>query len=89
MAEDLAVISRSHTGHQALPEAPAREAWLVVGRRAGKSRIAARGRLAGVLPGFGFSPNPLENLVEELARGQVLGRNPPVALVDGHKGVQG
>ena len=28
-------------GRQALPDAPAREAWLVVGRRGGKSRIAA------------------------------------------------
>lgn len=32
---------RRHTGRQTPPEAPAREAWLVVGRRGGKSLIAA------------------------------------------------
>jgi hypothetical protein len=41
MSQDLAAIFRVQTGRQALPEAPAREAWLVVGRRGGKSRIAA------------------------------------------------
>src|SRR5262245_48079628 len=34
-------LYRRHTGRQAPPEGPAREAWLVVGRRGGKSRIAA------------------------------------------------
>jgi hypothetical protein len=41
MSQDQAVIFRVHTGRQALPAAPAREAWLIVGRRGGKSRIAA------------------------------------------------
>src|SRR4029453_11104766 len=41
MSQDQAAIFRLHTGPQAPPEAPAREAWLVVGRRGGKSRIAA------------------------------------------------
>ena len=31
----------AHTGRSAWPSTPAREAWLVVGRRGGKSRIAA------------------------------------------------
>src|SRR5512143_695092 len=30
-----------HTGRTALPTEPAREAWVIVGRRGGKSRIAA------------------------------------------------
>ena len=34
-------IYRRHTGRQLPPLGPAREAWLVVGRRGGKSRIAA------------------------------------------------
>ena len=34
-------IYRRHTGRQRPPEAPAREAWVVVGRRGGKSRVAA------------------------------------------------
>jgi hypothetical protein len=34
-------IIRSCTGRQTLPTARAREAWMVVGRRGGKSRIAA------------------------------------------------
>jgi hypothetical protein len=41
MSEALAALYRRHTGRQALPTRPAREAWLVVGRRGGKSRIAA------------------------------------------------
>jgi hypothetical protein len=32
MSQDQSAIFRVHTGRQALPEAPAREAWLVVGR---------------------------------------------------------
>ncbi len=36
-----AALYRRHTGRAALPSAAAREAWLVVGRRGGKSRIAA------------------------------------------------
>jgi hypothetical protein len=38
--EELEVYRR-HTGRQDPPSSPAREAWLVVGRRGGKSRIAA------------------------------------------------
>lgn len=34
-------IFRAHTGRQTVPTAPASEAWMVVGRRGGKSRIAA------------------------------------------------
>ena len=39
-AEELAVYQR-HTERQAAPAAAAREAWLIVGRRGGKSRVAA------------------------------------------------
>jgi len=39
--EDEAALFREHTGRQELPEAQAREAWFIVGRRGGKSRIAA------------------------------------------------
>lgn len=41
MADDLAAIGVACTGLTRLPEAPAREGWVVVGRRGGKSRIAA------------------------------------------------
>jgi hypothetical protein len=41
LSEDQAALYREHTGRQALPTAPAPEAWVVVGRRGGKSRIAA------------------------------------------------
>jgi hypothetical protein len=41
MVDEAAEIYRRHTGRAALPSTPAREAWLVVGRRGGKSRIAA------------------------------------------------
>ncbi len=34
-------IHRQHTGRPSAPELPARETWLVVGRRGGKNRIAA------------------------------------------------
>ena len=34
-------LFRRHTGRSEPPSAPVREAWLVVGRRGGKSRIAA------------------------------------------------
>ncbi len=34
-------VYRHHTGRRSPPETPAREAWLVVGRRGGKSLIAA------------------------------------------------
>lgn len=37
---DLAVYQR-HTGRQTPPTTPAREGWLICGRRAGKSRVAA------------------------------------------------
>lgn len=36
-----AEIIRACTGRQTLPTRPAREAWMVVGRRGGKSRVAA------------------------------------------------
>ncbi len=41
MSEPEATIYRTHTCRSTLPTSPAREAWLVVGRRGGKSRIAA------------------------------------------------
>jgi hypothetical protein len=41
MGEVEAALYREHTGRQSLPASPAREAWLVVGRRGGKSRVAA------------------------------------------------
>jgi hypothetical protein len=34
-------VFRAHTGRQAAPDKPCREAWCVAGRRAGKSRVAA------------------------------------------------
>ncbi len=34
-------LYREHTGREELPTGPAREGWVVAGRRAGKSRIAA------------------------------------------------
>jgi hypothetical protein len=34
-------VYRAHTGRQAAPDKPCREAWCVAGRRAGKSRVAA------------------------------------------------
>jgi hypothetical protein len=37
---DLAVFQR-HTNRQTPPRAPAREGWVIAGRRGGKSRIAA------------------------------------------------
>jgi hypothetical protein len=41
MREEERAAYQKYTGRQTLPLAPAREAWLVVGRRGGKSRIAA------------------------------------------------
>jgi phage terminase large subunit-like protein len=41
MSPDLLAIYQRHTGRTAPPTAPVREAWCVVGRRGGKSRIAA------------------------------------------------
>ena len=41
MSDDQVAIYRRHTGRQRPPEASAREAWVVVGRRGGKSRVAA------------------------------------------------
>lgn len=41
MTKDQAETYRRHTGRQTLPEGPAAEAWMMVGRRSGKSRIAA------------------------------------------------
>ena len=41
MSEDQLAVYRAATGRQAAPAAPAREAWVVVGRRGGKSRMAA------------------------------------------------
>ncbi len=41
MTTDEAATSARHTGRATPPATPAREAWLVVGRRGGKSRIAA------------------------------------------------
>jgi hypothetical protein len=39
--EDAAAIYAHHTGRTAGPNGPIREAWVIVGRRGGKSRIAA------------------------------------------------
>jgi len=39
--EDAAAIFARHTGRTAVPTSAAREAWVIVGRRGGKSRIAA------------------------------------------------
>lgn len=41
MDADAAATYRHHTGRTTPPSTPAREAWMVVGRRGGKSRIAA------------------------------------------------
>ncbi len=41
MSEAEAGIYRQHTDRSTLPTSPAREAWLVVGRRGGKSWVAA------------------------------------------------
>src|SRR5262249_2679747 len=41
MSEDQIALYRRHTGRQTPPTLPAREAWLVVGRRGGKSWTAA------------------------------------------------
>src|SRR2546429_897870 len=41
MTDAGAALYRRHTGRQTPPTDPAREAWLVVGRRGGKSRVAA------------------------------------------------
>lgn len=39
--DDAAAMFLRHTGGRAVPTQPAREAWVIVGRRGGKSRIAA------------------------------------------------
>jgi len=41
LSDDQATLFRRHTGRTALPTGPYREAFFVVGRRGGKSRIAA------------------------------------------------
>jgi len=41
MTDEQRAFYRQHTGRQTPPTGPAREAWLIVGRRGGKSRIAA------------------------------------------------
>jgi hypothetical protein len=41
MDEDTAAVYAQHTARTAPPGGPAREAWVIVGRRGGKSRIAA------------------------------------------------
>ena len=41
MTADAAAVFSEHTGRASPPPEPAREAWFVVGRRGGKSRIAA------------------------------------------------
>jgi hypothetical protein len=40
LAQDDLALYQQHTGRTQAPARPAREAWLVVGRRGGKSRIA-------------------------------------------------
>ncbi len=39
--EDAAALFSKHTGRTAAASTPAREGWVIVGRRGGKSRIAA------------------------------------------------
>jgi hypothetical protein len=41
MAADELAVYEAHTGRQTPPTTPAREAWFIVGRRGGKSRVAA------------------------------------------------
>ncbi len=41
LTDEDAVRFRSHTGRQTMPTDPAKEAWVIVGRRGGKSRVAA------------------------------------------------
>ena len=41
MESEAAAIYSRHTGRATTPPAPAREGWVIVGRRGGKSRIAA------------------------------------------------
>jgi len=41
MTEEHTALYRQHTGRQTSPTEQAREAWVIAGRRAGKSRIAA------------------------------------------------
>jgi hypothetical protein len=41
LGEAETALYREHTSRQSPPASPAREAWLVVGRRGGKSRVAA------------------------------------------------
>lgn len=41
MTDAMLATYRAHTGRTAPPATPAREAWVIVGRRGGKSRIAA------------------------------------------------
>ena len=41
MTDEQRACYREHTGRQTPTTRPAREAWLIVGRRGGKSRIAA------------------------------------------------
>jgi hypothetical protein len=41
MSEDELALYQRHTGRQRPPDGPAREAWVIAGRRGGKSRIAA------------------------------------------------
>lgn len=41
MSDEGLSTYRAHTDRETMPKCPAKEAWLVVGRRGGKSRIAA------------------------------------------------
>jgi hypothetical protein len=41
MGKTTRSLYQKHTGRKSLPENPSKEAWLVVGRRGGKSLIAA------------------------------------------------
>src|SRR6266849_7492836 len=41
MTEPQRALYQHHTGRQTPPAGPSREAWLIVGRRGGKSRVAA------------------------------------------------
>src|SRR5207237_10788856 len=47
---DQLALYRAHTGRTIAPTSPSREAWVIAGRRAGKSRVAAL--VATYLAGF-------------------------------------
>ncbi len=53
MSDDELAIYKQHTGRTAPPSAPNNEAWLVIGRRGGKSFALARLRCSLLVSGTG------------------------------------